>query len=232
MYDLEVILPVHNGKDTIAAILAEWVKELNRHKITYRFLVCEDGSTDNTKEHLQKLKDKFPIRILSYRHRLGYGGAVINGLLNTQSNYILCVDSDGQYDPGDFPKFWQNRDKADVVFGWRVRRSDPLHRIIFSGLFKIAFSVLFVTPVHDPSNPFVLFKRKKIIPYIGYLSFLSEGFWWGFIGMCDKKQLTLFEVPIQHRKRLQGTTSIFHLKNIFSIAVKNFAGLIRLKMKP
>lgn len=232
MYDLTVILPVYNEKDSIATILKEWNNELDRHKITYGFLICEDGSTDGTKEFLKTLKNTYPLTLLSHKARLGYGGAIVNGIRSAQSRYILCVDSDGQYDPRDFSIFWVNRDRADVIFGRRVKRSDPFHRIIFSTLFRIVFSLLFASPVRDPSNPFTLFKKETILPYLTYLSYLSEGFWWGFIGMCVKKKLSIFELPIRHKKRIQGSTSIFHLRNLLPIALKNFIGLVRLKLEP
>lgn len=40
-------MPVHNEAGSIAATLEEWHREL-RGRITAQFLVCEDGSTDDT----------------------------------------------------------------------------------------------------------------------------------------------------------------------------------------
>src|SRR3972149_3898464 len=99
MYNLSVILPVYNERFTIGSILSEWIKQLNKYNLKYQFLICEDGSTDGTKEFLQKLKKNYPLLILTHKERLGYGGAIINGIRSSHSDYILCVDSDGQYDP-------------------------------------------------------------------------------------------------------------------------------------
>lgn len=230
MYDLNVILPVYNERQTIRKIIAKWSIVLNKFNLAYQFLICEDGSTDGTNKLLEKLKKNYRISLISHIDRLGYGKAIISGIRSAESKYILCVDSDGQYNPADFAKFWSNRDSADIIFGWTVRRSDPLHRLFFSSLFKFAFSLLFGLPVHDPSNPLTLFKKKTILPHLTYLTYLSEGFWWGFIGMCVKKKLSIIELPIQHRKRQHGTTSIFHLKTILPIGFKNLIGLIKLKL--
>ncbi|OGK71478.1 hypothetical protein A2313_00690 [Candidatus Roizmanbacteria bacterium RIFOXYB2_FULL_41_10] len=58
---------------------------------------------------------------------------------------------------------------------------------------------------------------------------MSEGFWWGFVGMCTKKGLKLSEEPINHRSRFNGQTVVFKLKKIPSIALRNIIGLFRLK---
>lgn len=77
-----------------------------------------------------------------------------------EADYVLCLDSDGQCDPKDFAKFWQNRDRTDIVIGWRVHRADSLLRRTFSRFFYLLYQVVFRTPVHDPSCPFVLFPRE------------------------------------------------------------------------
>ncbi|NTU46247.1 glycosyltransferase family 2 protein [Candidatus Roizmanbacteria bacterium] len=229
MDDLNIILPVFNEVDSIELVLKEWKKELDTVGISYHFVICEDGSTDGTKELLNKIQKKYKLVLSQKAERRGYGGAVIDGIKTANSTYILCIDSDGQCDPKDFHAFWKQKAKADILIGWRTNRADALQRKIFSGAFKQSFKFLFPTEIHDPSAPFVLFKKKKISKYIPYLKFMKEGFWWGFIGMAVKKGLSLFELPMNHRQRLMGDTQVYHLKKIPSIAVRNQIGLLRLK---
>jgi len=229
MDDLNIILPVYNEKETIETVLKEWSKELEKYKMSYHFIVCEDGSKDGTKELLKSIKEKYNLILNQKEKRRGYGGAVISGIKTSQSKYILCLDSDGQCDPDDFPKFWQIRDSTDVVMGWRRKRIDCVQRKIFSLFFKSVFMILFPTSIHDPSAPFVLFKKKNITPYLKYLTFLNEGFWWNFVGLCVKKKLSIAEIPIKHRERKGGGTQVYHLHRIPSIAVRNLWGAIRLK---
>jgi len=226
---LDIIFPVYNEKKSIERVLKEWHKSLFK-SFDARFIICEDGSTDGTCELLLKLKKQYPIILNQKKIRRGYAGAVIDGLKNASSEYVLCVDSDGQCDPKDFLKFWEKRGKADAIIGWRLNRADSLQRKIFSWLFKNFFKALFSTSIHDPSAPFVLIKRKKIYPYLKYLFYLKEGFWWGFVGMCTKKKVLLTELPINHRNRLDGKTNVYHFKKIPFIAVRNIVGLIRLKI--
>lgn len=227
---LTIIFPVYNEKDSIEHVLKEWITELHKLHITYNIIICEDGSTDGTTTLLRKIQ---PLYKFEYNHkntRRGYGGAVLDGIRAAKTPYILCVDSDGQCDPRDVKQFLSHKTDSDILIGWRTRRADASQRLIFSKLFHIFFQILFPTSIHDPSAPYVLFKKETVLPILHYLNYLQEGFWWGFIGACNKKHLKVQELPIHHRSRFLGDTQVYHLKKIPSIAIRNAIGLIRLKM--
>lgn len=225
---LDVIIPVYNEKEIISRVLREWKKELDALKIKYSFIVCEDGSTDGTKELLVKLKPKYNLILHQKLKRRGYGQAIVDGIGKTQAKYVLCIDSDGQCDPKELVHFWENRKNADVIMGWRVKRVDPLQRKLFYRLFKIFFDIIIPNSVHDPSAP--LFKRLSILPYLNYLKYMREGFWWGFAAVCKKKGLSTFEIEIKQKPRHGGRTKIYRLKEIPAIAFRNVMGLIKLRL--
>src|SRR5947199_6349137 len=132
--DVEVILPAHNEADSIECTIREIYDELSQH-VKVGFIVCEDGSRDNTKEILRKLAKELPLRLNLSDERKGYSRAVREGMEMLEAGYLLCLDSDGQCDPRDFPRFWAARDKADVIVGWRVSRADTLARRSMSRFF-------------------------------------------------------------------------------------------------
>ena len=230
MNKISVIFPVYNERETIERVLKEWSKELKKLNVSYEFIVCEDGSTDGTSEFLMKLEKKHKLKLNQEKFRRGYGRAVIDGIKIAKSQYILSIDSDGQCDPKNFEKFWKNRKKADILIGWRTERADAIQRKVFSFMFKSVFKTLFPINIHDPSAPFVLYKKNTVLPYLKYFKFLKEGFWWGFIGTAVKKRLTIFELPINHRLRLNGETVVYKTEKIPSIAFRNLFGLFKLKL--
>jgi glycosyltransferase involved in cell wall biosynthesis len=229
MDDIHIILPVYNERHSITTVIDEWCSELNKYHISYKLIICEDGSTDGTKELLVKLKLIYPILLNQCENRRGYAGAVISGIQSSNSSYVLCIDSDGQCDPKDFIHFWNNRDSADILIGWRQKRADTTQRKLFSFCFKSLFGLLFPNKIHDPSAPYVLFRKKVIIIYIQLLILLKEGFWWGFIACALKYHKTICELPIHHKVRMNGATNVYLLNKIPSIAVRNIIGLFRIK---
>lgn len=229
MNKVSIILPVYNEIKTIESVLKEWKKELAKLKIDHEFVICEDGSTDGTSQLLKKIKMKYAFVLNQKTDRRGYGGAVIDGIRTAKSKYLLSIDSDGQCDATDFNNFWKNRDKADIIIGWRIKRADAIQRKIFSFIFKTVFKILFPTPIHDPSAPFVLYRKKTVLPYLKCFKYLKEGFWWGFIGTAVKKDLTVHELPMNHRNRLNGETVVYKTDKVPGIALRNLVGLFKLK---
>ena len=118
---LQILMPAHNeGKNIQNHIIK--VNNILKKKIKFSFLICEDGSSDNTLEILEKLKKKFKIHILSKKEKQGYSIAVMSGIKIANADYLLIMDSDGQCDPRQIFKFWNLRKKADLVVGYRIKR--------------------------------------------------------------------------------------------------------------
>jgi hypothetical protein len=98
-----------------------------------------------------------------------------------------------------------------------------------SKFFLILHRVLFFSRVKDPSCPYILSKNEFFVKINPYLKFMVEGFWWGFVAICLKKNIQIYQVKINHRLRLSGQTNVFHLNKIPSIALRNIYGLIKLR---
>ena len=59
---ISVVFPVYNESYIIEETITSYYNEL-KGKIDFEMIVAEDGSTDGTKEILQRLKKEFPIKI-------------------------------------------------------------------------------------------------------------------------------------------------------------------------
>ena len=231
--ELSVIFPIYNEEKTIKKTLLEWKSVLNKLSINYEMIIAEDGSTDKTKEILYKLilhnKKKFISNIKNKKR--GYAEAVRSSINIASGKYILSVDSDGQCDPNDFKKFWKKRSLLDnsIFLGNRIKRKDNLQRLIMSKIFLIFHRILFFSKIKDPSCPYVFCEKKLFKKINPYLKFMVEGFWWGFVAICLKKKIKIYQINVNHRLRLSGKTNVFHIHKIPSIALRNIFGLIKLK---
>ena len=133
---LQILMPAHNEGKNIENHITK-INNILKKKIKFSFLICEDGSSDNTLEILKKLKKKFKIRILSKKEKQGYSTAVMSGIKKASADYLLIMDSDGQCDPRQIFKFWNARKKADLVVGYRIKRKDFLYRKFFFRFRKV-----------------------------------------------------------------------------------------------
>ena len=227
---ISIVLPVHNEVNTIEKVIKAWTYYLSKLiKIKYEFVICEDGSSDGTKELILELQKKYPVNNQSVQSRRGYGQAMIDGIKNSNGIYILCIDSDGQCLPENFINFWKLRDTSDFMMGWRYPRRDPIIRRAYSSIFFIYHKILFRHNLHDPSWAYVFGKKKNFLPLLKYLIYMREGFWWGFVGACVKNNKSIKEIKCIHAERNDGDTRVYRLNQMPVIIFRNIIGLLRLR---
>lgn len=226
-YELQVLLPVHNEADSVEGTVSEIYNEISP-KIKMQFIICEDGSIDNTKEVLKKLSKSFPMNLVMSEERKGYSKAVKDGMAVLEAPHLLCLDSDGQCDPKDFWHFWAERNNYDVLIGWRVKRADTILRRAFSRFFYVFYQMIFRVPVHDPSCPFILAKKQVIDRLVNELGEMKQGFWWEFVARSYRRGFSIKEIPVNHRLRSAGTTQVYKLTKMPSIFMRHFIALFKI----
>ncbi len=231
--NISICLPIYNEAESISIVIQEWQDLMEKLSLDYKIICSEDGSTDGTKEIVKKLcKQNSRIIDNTTNEKRGYTKAVLSGVNASDSEYILCIDSDGQCDPADFINFWKNREKIEEKFfliGNRFNRKDGITRLIISKSFKIFHKILFKNNLSDPSCPYVFFKKEQFNLIEKKLNYTQEGFWWGFVGACILNKFQFFEIKINHRKRLKGNTNVYKLHKLPLIAIRNALGLLKLR---
>ena len=230
---IDIVLPVHNEAESIGSTLEEFHRVVSlENRIPIRFIVCEDGSRDNTVEVLQQLQQKLPILLLTEKGRKGYSRAVIDGFKASTSEFIGFIDSDGQCDPADFPAFVEAHKKGehDLVFGYRNPRHDHPVRILMSNSFGLVYRLIFSIPLRDPSCPFLLVRQSALREILrGNLGILKQGFWWEFVARCVGANFRIKEIPVKHRARSAGQTQVYLPTKVPRIAYEHLKGLFKLK---
>jgi glycosyltransferase involved in cell wall biosynthesis len=233
MYQLAVNFPIHNEEKSILKVLNDWKEELDKLNINYCLVISEDGSTDNTKTILKDFINKNQKRTIDniVDEKRGYTDAVISGIKKSNSEFILCIDSDGQCDPKDFFLFWNNRhnNTDGVTIGIRNPRKDNFVRLLCSQFFGIFHFLLFPNKIKDPSCPFVLFNKKIFYKIDIHLNYVVEAFWWLFTAACIKEKIQMQQIIINHKTRISGDTQVYKPKKFPSIFIRNLFGLIKLK---
>ena len=225
---LQILMPAHNEGKNIKNHLTK-VNNILKKKIKFSFLICEDGSSDNTLEILKKLKKRFKIRILSKNEKQGYSTAVMSGIKIAKADYLLIMDSDGQCDPRQIFKFWNVRKKADLVVGYRIKRKDFLYRKFFSDFAKFIYGFFFKVKLKDPSFAFTLIRKDVYKSLQNFTPSMPEGFFWEYNARAIYKGYKILEIGIEHKKRKYGDTQIFYVWRLPKIALINFMGLLRVK---
>jgi glycosyltransferase involved in cell wall biosynthesis len=229
--EIEVVLPAHNEGKSIGQVLTEFHRIAHDdHGLAIRFLVCEDGSTDDTCDVVNELAKTLPIRLLSFGERKGYSRAAADGLRAATAEIVAFIDGDGQCDPSDLIVLLQHLDQYDLVVGYRHPRHDSVLRKLMSASFKVAYHRMFPVPLTDPSCPFLVIRRPALERALrGHPGILRQGFWWEFYARAYSAGLRVTEVPVHHRARVAGKTQVYGLTKIPRIASEHLLGLRKLR---
>ena len=228
MSKLQILMPVYNEALSIESTLKEIYDTLDG-KINFQFIISEDGSTDGTKELLKKLKNIYPMILISDNSRKFYSKAVIDGIKKADADYLLIKDSDGQCDPKDILNFWELKDNSDLVNGYRFPRYDFAYRRFISKMFYYMYKILFNVPLRDPSFAYVFMNKNVYSKLNDFEPLMPDGFFWEFNARAKSLDFKFNEIRINHRKRSSGDTKIYTLKNLPRIAYTNGMGLLKLR---
>lgn len=197
---LSVIIPVYNEKNTVLKIL-ERVKKIPE---VYELVVIEDGSTDGTREILEKVRDH-QIRILYNRGNLGKGSSVLKGVAEAKGNFVVIQDGDLEYDPGDYKKLLQPvlENQAKIVYGSRFLKNKNLKMVwwIYLGnrFLTAATNVLFGSQLTDMTTCYKLI-HKEILDKLNLSSKRFE-IDLELTAAFLKKGYKIVEVPITYNGR-------------------------------
>lgn len=225
---ISLLLPAHNEGGTIQKTILEFYQEIGT-KIPVEIIVCEDGSTDGTKKDLLELSKQIPMKLILGEKRKGYMKAVKDGLNIVDSDLVFFVDSDGQHVSNDFWKLYEMRSKYPVVSGYRAKRADATHRRLMSIVFRWMATTLFKLPLfHDITAPFKLMQTKVAKEVANDCKYMKDSFWTEFTVRAYKKGFNITEVSVNHRRRINGPTRVYHPKKLMSIVLSQLIGLFKL----
>ncbi len=159
---LGVAFLAYNEEALIAKTVAEAVSSLSAVPgLDWRVVVVDDGSRDQTGQIADGLA-RADARVLAVHHdgNKGYAVATETALRSTPGEVVMVVDGDGQHTLADAPAFLAAIDGgADVVFGWKKERHDPLPRLVLSKGLNLLSRWILGSPLHDINGGCRAFRR-------------------------------------------------------------------------
>jgi glycosyltransferase involved in cell wall biosynthesis len=219
---LSVFFPAYNDSGTIASLVITALRSARKLTPDFEVIVVNDGSADNTAEILDELARTYPqVRIVHHPVNRGYGGALRTGFATATRELVFYTDGDAQYDPSEMEVLWrQFGDEVDLVNGYKISRSDPLHRIVIGRIYHHTVKILFGLTVRDVDCDFRMM-RRSIFDKV-HLEKNS-----GVICLEMMKKITdagfrIAEVPVHHYHRAYGKSQFFNFRRLGRTAIDVF----------
>lgn len=211
---ISMFFPAYNEEKNIPILLSSAVKILKEVANKYEiFVVVYEGSTDNTISVVKKFskKNKNIKLLIQPKSKKGIGYAILMGFNNAKYPYIFYADADNQFDLNEFKKFLPYTNEYDVIAGYRIKRQDPLSRIIVSKIYNMIMRILFGTKEKDLDCAFRLVNKRvinniKLVCTTGVAT--TE-----LLAKTRKKGFKIKEIGVTHYPRKLGK-SVFEAKGL------------------
>lgn len=157
---LSLVLPAHNEEANIGIVVQQALDVLPQYVDKFEIIIVNDGSKDATPVIADTLAAAHPeyVRVVHHRVNRGYGAALTSGFRAATGDFIMFMDSDRQFDINDISLLAPFVGRFDVVAGFRMERSDPLHRRVFAEMFNVAVRILFGVHMRDIDCAFKIFR--------------------------------------------------------------------------
>jgi len=210
---LSVVIPNYNELENLKrGVLDQVFDYLRQKKYSYEVIICEDNSTDGSREFIREYGKNEPRLIVLENEHIGKAGGLKVGISAATGKYILTTDMDQSTPFSEIDKLMSYIDQgyaAIIGSRGRQREASTIFRRIASNIFILFRRSLLLGDIVDTQCGFKLYQSdilKKIFPKLGNFSSNKKVTGWvvsafdvELLFMIEKMGGKIKEVPVEWR---------------------------------
>ncbi|MFB0528237.1 MAG: glycosyltransferase family 2 protein [bacterium] len=155
-------MPVFNEENTILKVV-DIVKKVNIDK---QIVIVDDGSTDGTREILEKLTDE-NIRVIYHTRNQGKGSAIRTAIPYLEGEVTVVQDADLEYNPEEYHKLIRPiiDGKTKIVYGSRFLQFNKpiyLHYLLGNKFLTWLINILYRSRITDSYTCYKAFETSVL----------------------------------------------------------------------
>ena len=209
--DISLVIPLYNEAESLPE-LYEWIERvMEENGFTFEVIFVNDGSTDQSWQVIQELKEKSEcVKGIKFRRNYGKSPALYCGFKEAQGDVVITMDADLQDSPDEIPGLYKmiKDDGYDLVSGYKQKRYDPISKTLPTKLFNAtARKISGINNLHD-FNCGLKAYRKEVVKNIEvygemhrYIPYLAKNAGFAKIG----------EKVVHHQARKYGSSKFMGL---------------------
>jgi dolichol-phosphate mannosyltransferase len=224
---VSVVSPAYNEEEVIVEVVKDWIRVLDEDGSDWEIVIVDDGSTDRTGELLLGLSEP-RVRVIRFERNRGYGPALSAALAEARGRYRVTIDSDGQFDLGDYKPLLRLLEESglDLVTGYRRRKQDTFLKVAVNRMLKLIVQLVFRTGLRDTNCALKVLtgevSRKVRIEATGFPTPTE------IIVRAAHMGYKMGEGPVDHRPRAGGKSKLGVLSTALSFSL--FLAYLRLQL--
>jgi len=151
--DISLVIPLKDEEESLPE-LSEWINRvMNANNYSYEIIFVDDGSTDNSWNIIEELRNKNPnIKGIKFQRNYGKSAGLNEGFRAAQGDVVITMDADLQDSPDEIPELRRMiiENGYDLVSGWKKKRYDnALTKNIPSKFYNAATRWMSGIKLHD-----------------------------------------------------------------------------------
>jgi len=198
---LSVIIPVYNESKRLHNIekIASYLK---KQSFTSEILIVDDGSTDTTKQLLQKFAKTLHFQCISYNRNMGKGYAIKTGMLKAKGTYRLFIDVDLATPIEDYAKCIPYEKEYQVIIasrrinGSKILIHQPKLRELMGKFFTLLSQIILGMRIRDFTCGFKCFHENAAKEIFSLATINRWGFDSEILFIAKKLGYAIKEIPV------------------------------------
>jgi len=202
LFDVSIVIPCLDEEDSIGVCVSKARRWLQRSALSGEVIVVDNGSQDGSVRQAALAG----ARVL-HEARRGYGSALLRGIAESRSRYVVMGDGDDTYDYSNLDAFMRALDDgADIVVGNRYKGGIAAgamtwsHRYIGTPIITLLLRLCSGARLADSQCGLRAFRRvafEQLDMHTPGMEFASE-----MILKAARRRMRLAEVPIPYYPRV------------------------------
>ena len=199
---ISIVIPTFNEKESIPDLYLE-ICDAVPGKSDWEIIFVDDGSSDGSKDEIEKIISKDPkVKLISFYRNFGKSAALSEGFKHSRGDIIITMDADLQDDPAEIPNLIKKINEGyDLVSGWKKVRHDPWTKTFPSKIFNFVTRLLTGVKIHDFNCGLKAYRNsvvKSIEIFGGRHRYIPA--------LAGQKNFSVSEIVVNHRSRKFGIT--------------------------
>lgn len=226
MKKVSFVIPCYRSEHTLPHVVNEIDEKMKTlEQFSYEIILVNDCSPDNTLGTIRRLcQEKSHIKGISFARNFGQHAALMAGLRQSEGDYVVCLDDDGQTPADEVDKLLDKLEEGyDAVYAKYEHKHHSAFRNLGSKVNERMTRIMLDKPAELYVSSYFAVRRFVVEDMIRY-----ENSYPYVIGLVLRATKNITNVVVQHREREEGTSG-YTLKKLLGLW---FNGFTAFSVKP